>query len=108
MRCQESIFKSHHGVKKSRPENHRQSADLADGGSRDGLRWALLSGGSGARVGLIGPGFFGTTPLGQERQVGSPRIPAHIYWYWLLKGHGVEKDLGSRASLRRQSAGIDW
>lgn len=41
---QENIFKSHHGVKKSRPANHRQSANFADGPSHNELSNAQPSG----------------------------------------------------------------
>lgn len=82
-------------MKKSRPENDRQSAELADGWSSDGLGKAQLSGGSGDRARLIGPGFPGTPPLEQGCQVGSPGIPVCIDWYCLLMEHGVEKDLKS-------------
>ena len=83
-------------MKKARPENSRQSAEFDGGWSHDGLRKAQLSGGSGARVSLTGPGFSETTPLEQVCKVGSPRIPEFIDWYWLLIEHGVEnQDLRS-------------
>lgn len=94
-------------MKKSRPESYKQSADFADGQSSDGLGKALLSGGSGATVTLMDPGFSGTTPLQQGWQRGSSGNPMFIDWHWLLTTLGVEKDLESRTRLRGQSTAID-
>lgn len=96
------FFKSHHGVKKCRPESHRPQAGLADGRSPDGQGKAQLK----SQGGTDRPWHLLETALEQEQQVGLPQSPVCIDWYQLLLEHRVGEDWRLWTRLGGQSAVI--